>query len=566
MSLWARMLRTVAFAVSLVILLAGCAAPPLPSFLWQTHTPQPAPDARQVVHISLPRIPSNAAPFDPAQQPVAGYAGQMILSFLYSDLFTLDVHGDPTPSLAMSYAVSGDGLRYTLHLRPHARFSDGSPITSADVVFSLNHVALSCSGSDVSDVFSAFKGQLPYNQSTCPHSATLIGDALLAPDPATVVIILSRPDGALLSKLAESYSGIVEQSFVQQRGEHWWNLLDTYPGHGTSGMYQLRSLATSVSDGTMVTLERSTMWWGARPRIHTITMQLRAQHADLHGDIVFDQLTSDAQQPGDTLHAGYTIEPTRTVDYIALDPAHGFVDVRLRQALALALDKTALATLLAGQPTNHLIPAEMGAYPNTLSGAIATTPLSGDTMGAQALWQSYVRDRCGGEAARCPAVLLWWDSFGGPEFSQTALLAIKARWEQALPGIRIQENDPPDTLMPQISSAEAVPLSWFEDYPDPQDWLQMVVSMPGASNWTLYHEPQADALVTQAEATHDPSARLALYHQAEMTLINDAVVIPLAQHDIQMHVGPTVLNLPPHLDWWISPDAWANVYVVSSAT
>ncbi len=226
----------------------------------------------------------------------------------------------------------------------------------------------------------------------------------------------------------------------------------------------------------------------------------------LTGDVIFNQLNRAAKQSRDILHAGYMLEPTRTMEYITLDPDHGFVDPRLRQALALALDKSALAMLLGGEPTNHLIPLETGAYSTTLKGDIATAPLTGDVMRAQALWQAYVRDRCGDDAARCPLVPLSWLEFGGSGISSTVLLALKARWEQTLPGIRIVESDPPGLLISEPPSGEA-----------------------------------------------------------ESALINDAIVIPLAQHEIQMRVRPGVVNLPLHLDWWIAPDAWAKVYLAAPA-
>ena len=48
-----------------------------------------------------------------------------------------DIEGD----LAESWDVSDDGSVYTFHLRPDAKFSDGSPVTADDVVFSIKRAA-----------------------------------------------------------------------------------------------------------------------------------------------------------------------------------------------------------------------------------------------------------------------------------------------------------------------------------------------------------------------------------------------------------------------------------------
>ena len=61
-----------------------------------------------------------------------------ILSFLYEPLFVVGSETfEVSPVLAESYDVSGDGLTTTVHLRPEARFSDGSPVTAQDAAYSL---------------------------------------------------------------------------------------------------------------------------------------------------------------------------------------------------------------------------------------------------------------------------------------------------------------------------------------------------------------------------------------------------------------------------------------------
>ena len=61
-----------------------------------------------------------------------------ILSFLYEPLFVVSSESfEASPVLASSYEVSDDGLTTTVHLRPEACFSDGSPLTAQDAAYSL---------------------------------------------------------------------------------------------------------------------------------------------------------------------------------------------------------------------------------------------------------------------------------------------------------------------------------------------------------------------------------------------------------------------------------------------
>ena len=108
---------------------------------------------------------------------------------------------------------------------------------------------------------------------------------------------------------------------------------------------------------------------------------------------------------------------------------------------------------------------------------------------------------------------------------------------------------------------------WFQDYPDPQDWLAYLVQAPGAPLQSFpanVDDPQAAALIARAEASLDPTARLALYQQAENALINDAIVIPIAQEQSAWAVKPTVANFPANPVPWIPPAAWARIELMSA--
>ncbi len=524
-----------ALMLALAALLAGCALPSLPPLPWQHTSRTPLPAAQQVAHVAMLTADDDSRTLDPAQVDYYGSGTTQIVSLLYSGLFTLDAHLRPAPALATSYSVSADGLRYTFHLRAGARFAEGTPLTSADVAFSLNRVMSGClPSSNPSGVFADVNDQPAFLQ-MCqggplhkhPAVTTLIGVSLLAPDPSTFVMVLAQPDDALISKLAEPYSLIVEQSLVTRYGAQWIEHLAEGGGQGTSGMYSVaawtppaRQQDGSRLDGSL-TLRVAPGYWGRQPLLRQVDIALRSlQSADIvttspypsdffalkpSDEIVFDAfppdlLTRQAAARGLT----FSTAPTRIVDALALD-AHTapLDDPRLRQALALALDKTQIATIDRGVATNHLIPPGTGAYPATLSGPIATAPLTGDAAQAQALWQSYVQDRCGGVASRCPTIT----AFDDGQFGMTPLEpAVLARWRMTLPGIRFKQVVYGGTLLTTTPPPPAVTYApWLENYPDPQDWLQSYTNVPGYEQPPYdVHDAQADALVARAEVTRNP--------------------------------------------------------------
>jgi len=105
-----------------------------------------------------------------------------ILMLEYPFLVQYDESGQVVPDLATSWTNSANGSTWTFHLRPNAKWSDGQPMTSADVAWTLNTIIKYKAGStalwseNVSDMTSA-----------------------TAPDPTTVVLHYSAPVAAVLS-------------------------------------------------------------------------------------------------------------------------------------------------------------------------------------------------------------------------------------------------------------------------------------------------------------------------------------------------------------------------------
>jgi peptide/nickel transport system substrate-binding protein len=124
--------------------------------------------------------------------------GEMIDHALYQTLLTF-AGGDvtkPVPDLATSYTASSDNKTFTFVLDPKAVFSDGTPVTSADVVFSLNRVV-------------NLKGN---------PSFLLAGVTATAPDAHTVVLTSKTANPALPFLLPNPALGIVNSAAVKAKG------------------------------------------------------------------------------------------------------------------------------------------------------------------------------------------------------------------------------------------------------------------------------------------------------------------------------------------------------------
>ncbi len=116
-------------------------------------------------------------------------------SGIYSALIELNEKFEPTPDLAESWTITPDGLHYTFKLRQNAKFHDGSPVTSADVKYTMEEV----SGKYNSLSSGIFK----------------VIERIDTPDPYTLVLNLKGQSAVLMQALGLGGLEIVPMKYFQ---------------------------------------------------------------------------------------------------------------------------------------------------------------------------------------------------------------------------------------------------------------------------------------------------------------------------------------------------------------
>ena len=101
-------------------------------------------------------------------------------------------------------------------------------------------------------------------------------------------------------------------------------------------------------------------------------------------------------------------------------------------------------------------------------------------------------------------------------------------WEETLSLDITLEYIDPDLFNETIheSHGQMIIYGWCADYPDPQNFLEVLFHSESEFNFTEYTNPAFDALLDEAATTLDTAARLALYQEAEALLLEDFGVIP----------------------------------------
>jgi peptide/nickel transport system substrate-binding protein/oligopeptide transport system substrate-binding protein len=560
-----RKIIALASVILLALLLSGC------GLSWPF--PQPAPD---------PKLPDAQQILRPlASGPNAGEVdtldpGQMQFDFdsdvarlIFPQLVTLDEKQRPIDWAAESHQISADGLTYIFHLHHGMTWSDGTPIDATTFAYSINRALDPCLESGAAQRLYAIKGAEAFNSDVCPvgaikSTATLIGSSIQTPDPLTLRLTLAYPAGYFLAELTWPTSYAVPQALIERYGVKWTDhLTDNGPFGGNLFLLTSWTYARTALDGIgRMTFERNERFWGKKPLLRRIEYMLykdaSAEWSDFalgKGDVGIPDsaaaITATRTLPGVIVQQ----TPGLALSFLAINwKLAPFDDVRVRQALSLALDRQAIEHdiyLDTSQPTIHLVPEGMPGYNPDLTdvaGRKGKDTLSPDVEVARRLISSYAADKCEGKLALCAPIVLSVGN-GSALFLQLGR-ALQQQWQQAFTGwnISIQALDGDANINRRLHGhLQLWSDGWKAEYPDPQDFLSHLWTTRAEYNVSAVSNAQVDALLAQADSMTDLTARVPLYQQAEQLLVNQGAAVPLTQPVVRSAVRSRVVG------WRVAP-------------
>jgi peptide/nickel transport system substrate-binding protein len=275
----------------------------------------------------------------------------------YQGLFYEDASGQPIPLLAESYTMSPDGLSYTFKLRRGVKFHTGQTMTAADVKYSYDYLRDSKNGSPGAGDFSTV-------------------ESIEAPDESTVVFRLSRPNGLLPITLTHRYGGVIPKDYFASGPEARTKLNEVSVGTGPFKLKQFRQNSVLVFE------KFKDYWQQGLPHVDEVTFAFMPNSAAMvvaaqnkRVDMGIFTRPQDAEQL--TRVPGVRLVRTASMNQRSLDLGSEYSalkDVRVRQALALAIDKEAvmkasiagygqvIGTMVAGMQDRWGVP--IGELPN----------------------------------------------------------------------------------------------------------------------------------------------------------------------------------------------------------
>jgi peptide/nickel transport system substrate-binding protein len=393
------------------------------------------------------------------------------------------------PNLASDWTISDDGLTYTFTLRSGVTFHDGSPFSSADVVYTFNRL----------------------KQIQSP-ALNLLGEfEISAPDEFTVVFTLPQLNADFLYGVADRFALIVRDGSQP-------------PDFNGTGPFML----SEYREGERAALIRNdTYWKEGQPALDGIEFifindpitqvdALRSGQVDFIFKISPEQIGVLANEPGITVIQKATNQ--HPVVRLRTDQGPG-QDERVRRAFKLATDREELNELvLEGQGVighNNPIGPSFGVFYNENTQEPTHDPAAACDLLAEAGYPDGLN------------MTLQTINVLGYDVLATVL---QQQWAEGCINVEIQVNeegfyysdDNPDNWL----QAELGITGWG-DRPIPQGYLTQAYVTGGVYNETHWSDAELDALVTQAGMTTDQDARVAIYHQiADIFAARGPIIVP----------------------------------------
>ena len=450
---------------------------------------------------------------DPAHAADA-YSSEVVAQ-IYSPLIGMTSDLEPTPQLAESWTISKDGLRYVFRLRPGVRFHNGREVTAQDFSFSLTRVFQEPFLSEglAANYLDAIAGVREFTQK---KAKSIRGIRTI--DRYQLEITLSRPYPSLLYALALDQTSAVPREVLEAGGPH---ALEKHPvGTGPFRFVRLRA-------DQAVTLAANDDYFMGRPKLDSLLFIAPP------GDVI--EAGANALLDGRatlSLLPNSRIEEFRARPGLAVlrwqDLSLSFIgmnasiaplnDVRVRRAVALALDRQAMLDALPEGRTlaQGILPPGITGY----SPASKVPPR--DLRAARAL----LAEAGYGPKRPLPPIALW-KSMGSSDRRQVDSVMVRSLAEA---GITIRIRYESWAVLDKAITNRQVPmfgLAWIADIPDPETFLRALAYSSSASNYFRYRDARVDSILDAARSTLDADARADLYRRAEESIIRDAPFVPL---------------------------------------
>ena len=440
---------------------------------------------------------------------------------LFEGLLVTDVDGHPAPGVAEKWE-NKDFKVWTFHLRKDAKWSDGTPVTAEDFVYSWQRLANPNTASPYASYLQY--GHIANIDDIIAGKKPVTDLGVKAIDANTFEVTLSEPVPYFYKLLVHPSVFPVPKSAVEKFGEKW-----TQPANiVTNGAYKLKDW---VVNERMV-LERNPQYWdNAKTVINQVTyLPISSEVTDVNRyrsgeiDMTYNNMPIELfQKLKKEIPKEVHVDPYLCTYYYEINNQKApFTDVRVRTALKLALDRVIIVNKVKNQ-------GDLPAYSYT-------PPYTDGMKLVEPEWFKWSQEKRNEEAKKLLAEagytadkpLTFNLLYNTSDLHKKLAIAVASIWKKNL-GVNVKlENQEWKTFLDtrHQGTFDVARAGWCADYNEPTSFLNTMLS-DSSNNTAHYKSPAFDKIIADTLKVSDDAQRAELYAKSEEQLDKDSAIVPV---------------------------------------
>jgi len=486
-------------------------------------------DAGIVLQRGLPTDPESLDP-----QKARSTQALEVLRDIGEGLVGYSPTGELVPAAAMRWEVSDDGLTYTFHLRPEARWSNGEAVVAEHFVLGLRRLVAPDTAAFYANLLDAVVNAPEIVAGDAPPETL----AVEAKDDLTLLVRLTRPTLYILGLFSQPSTFPIHPGSLEQHGDSY-----ARPGNLLSnGAFVLDAWVP----GSIISLRRNENYWNnANTALDGVNYHV----------VVQDSAELNRYRAGE-LHTTSTVPPESFAelkaqfgDELRIAPYLGLFyfgfnltkppfedNLPLRKALSMAVDRELLVEKVIGRgeaPAYSWVPPGVKNYEPTVFSFAALTQEQRNKLARRLYKEAGYSDE---------KPLRFELRYNTSDTNRKIAVAIQAMWKEVLGAEATLINEEFQVLLANMRDAEVTQVfrsSWLGDYDDAHSFLS-VLQAGSAANMPQYANDDYESLMQSAAEQADASLRARYLEEAERVMLADHPVIPLYFYVSKHLVSPRV--------------------------